>query len=573
MRHLSTHLATFLLMCLLLLLSACAEQKIQPSLIEPEKHTPQEKTDSSCSYFYFLWGSHAEYEERYEEALEAYEKASLCDPDAEYIAEKIPVLLIHLGRIEEATMWLENYITQKPHKTVQRFMLARLKIQQGKEDEAIVLYKHALGLEPDNPNIKLRLGLLYGKKGDIEIAESIFQDILNNNENAYFALLYLSRLYAKAGKLSKAEYYYLKALNLNWSNDLAFEIAEFYNLRKEFNKAQNIYSDILCHDEENERAALGIVQSYLFLQEGEAALHELTRIREFSNSPERIDLLRSQILINLGEIRRAKDVLEKLLVNNEFAQAYYLLGIIYYEEFEFDKSLVTLEKISPNAPEYKESVILRARILNEHKESELAIQMLRDVLSSHDSRLPIFYSLLASIYERSDRNNEALNILYEGVSHYQEDEALLYEYAIILEKTIQHEQAMAIMKKLLKLNPNHPDALNFIGYSWADRNIHLNKAYQYIKKALELKPNSGYILDSLGWVYYRMGDYPEAKDKLLQALELEPEDPFIYEHLGDTCMKLGEPKQAVEFYKKSLQLLSDEKKKESILEKIDTINN
>ncbi|MBM9604316.1 tetratricopeptide repeat protein [Desulfopila inferna] len=558
------------LLVIALLSSGCANGK-QQEPVAPEIPW-QESTDSSCSYFYFLWGSNAEYDERYDEALEAYEKASICDPDADYIAEKIPVLLIQLGRLEEAAAWLEKYIAGRPDKTVQRFILARLRILEGKEDEAIQIYREALEVEPDNANIQLRLGLLHGKKGEFEVAENIFKAILEKDRNSYFALLYLARLYTENNELDKAEQRYLEALQLNWSKELSYEIADFYNLRKQFDKARQVYEDVLKKDERDEGAALGMVQTYLFLEEAEAALEELTRLRQFSNNPDKIDLVRSQILINLGENEAAKKILTFLVKEKALSQANYLLGVILYDESDFEEAIKVLQRVEPGAPEYRDSIMLQVRILEESDKSEQSIKLLQNALEDEQTRLPSFYSWLASIYQQHDNMEKALETLAEGIVVYENDESLLYEYGILQEKTGNHELAMQLMEKILVLNHNHADALNFIGYSWADDNINLQKAYEYIGRALELKPDSGYILDSMGWVYYRLGAFDKAETELLKAAELEPEDPYIYEHLGDTYRALNDKEKALHYYRKSLEYLTDDQKSTTIQNKINTLD-
>jgi tetratricopeptide (TPR) repeat protein len=549
------------------ILSGCATEKFIAT-DEPPEIASEDPIDSSCSYFYFLWGTTAEYNSNYAEALEAYEKANICDPQADYIAEKIPTLLIRLGRLKEAEVWLENYISDKPTKTVQRFMLARLKIQEGKDDEALKLFQEALDIEPDNTSIRLRLGLLHAQKGEYERAETIFKNVLANNQESYFATLYLARLYTQSGNLQAADKHYQEALMLNWSKELAFEIAEFYNIGKQYSQAQDMYKVILKRDPQDERAALGIVQSYIYLKDGEAAIEELSKIRRFSKNPERIDLIRSQILVNMGETERAKKVLLEILKGNTLSQANYLLGVVLYEELSFERAMTALQKITPQDPEYKESIMLQVRILEETDRSADSIDLLEKVISTEQTRQPPFFSLLAAIYRRHELTDKALETLSAAVTLYPENEKLLYEYAILHEKIGNHSQAMELMKKLLSLNINHADALNFIGYSWADKNIKLDEAYEYIRKALELKPQSGYIQDSLGWVYYRMGALEKAKTTLLKAVESEPEDPYIYEHLGDVYRALDDKKEALQYYDKALKLLKDPESIEGVQQKI-----
>jgi tetratricopeptide (TPR) repeat protein len=556
-----------LVLFLCALSSGCAPLK-HLETVEPSEITSEDPVDSSCSYFYFLWGTTAEYNSNFAEALEAYEKAIICDPKAEYIAEKIPTLLIRLGRIKEAGVWLENYIQDKPTKTVQRFMLARLKIQEGKDDEAIRLFQEALDIEPENTSVRLRLGLLHAQKGEYERAETIFKNVLENNQESYFATLYLARLYSQSGNLQAADKHYQDALALNWSKELSFEIAEFYNIQKQFARAQEVYKEILERDAMDERAALGVVQSFIYLKDGEAAIDELSKIRRFSKNPERIDLIRSQILVNLGENERAKKILLEILENETLSQGNYLLGVIFYEEKKFGQALNTLQKITPQAPEYKESIMLQVRIYEETTRSSESIRLLEEVISTEQTRHPPFFSLLAAIYRRQELTNKALETLASGVALYSDNEKLLYEYAILNEKKGDHSKAMDLMKKLLSLNINHADALNFIGYSWADKNIKLDEAYEYIRKALELKPQSGYIQDSLGWVYYRMGAFEKARDTLLKAVELEPEDPYIYEHLGDVYRALNDSKKALQYFEKALELLTDAKSIEIVQQKI-----
>ncbi|MFN2353075.1 MAG: tetratricopeptide repeat protein [Desulfopila sp.] len=566
--HLVAHL---LLVGLLFFTAGCTTNQTSASAI-PRKNISAEATDTSCSYFYFLWGNTAEYSGRYGEALEAFEKAAICDPQADYIKERIPVLLIKLERYDEASAWLEGYLARQPQKTVQRFMLARLKLQEGKDDEAIELFRQALANDPGNNTIRLRLGILHAKKKEYDIAEKIFNDILKTRPNSYFATLYLARLYAEQGALQLAEKKYTAALSYNWSKKLAYEVAEFYNLRKDFSAAQQIYKDILARDDEAERAALGMVQTYLFLQKSESALQELDHIRTYTKNPQRIDLVRSQILINIGENQRAQDILVELLKKTPLAQARYLLGAIYYEQMHFSKALAILAKIPAEAKEYQDAVMLRVRILEEADRSEESIALLQQVLDQANTRIPRFYSLLAAIFEKRNARAQALEVLAEGIDIFPENEPLLYEYAILEEKAGNHATAMAAMEKILSLNINNADALNFIGYSWADNNINLDKAYEYIQKALELKPESGYIQDSLGWVYYRMQHFEKARNALQKAIELEPEDPYIYEHLGDTYNALGDGKKARQYLKKARELLTEPEKIEAIDKKINGIS-
>jgi tetratricopeptide (TPR) repeat protein len=136
-----------------------------------------------------------------------------------------------------------------------------------------------------------------------------------------------------------------------------------------------------------------------------------------------------------------------------------------------------------------------------------------------------------------------------------------------LGKLKRMDESIKQMETVIEIDPRHADALNYIGYTYADENIHLDRALEFIEKAIKYKPNSGYIIDSLGWVYYRKGLYDKALAELKKAVELAPHDPAIAEHLGDVYYKKQEYGSALEAYEKAISLENAET--ERLQEKIE----
>jgi tetratricopeptide (TPR) repeat protein len=116
---------------------------------------------------------------------------------------------------------------------------------------------------------------------------------------------------------------------------------------------------------------------------------------------------------------------------------------------------------------------------------------------------------------------------------------IFYFRGICYERSKQWAKSEADLKKALDLFPEQPHVLNYLGYSWIDQGINLDDGMRMIKRAVEQRPDDGYIVDSLGWAYYRTGDYEEAVRQLDRAVELKPEDPTINDHLGDAYWKVG----------------------------------
>jgi tetratricopeptide (TPR) repeat protein len=119
-----------------------------------------------------------------------------------------------------------------------------------------------------------------------------------------------------------------------------------------------------------------------------------------------------------------------------------------------------------------------------------------------------------------------------------------YVRGIAFERADQFPRAEKDFLTALDLNPNQPQVLNYLGYSWVDKGMNLNKALGMIKKAVQASPNDGYIIDSLGWAYYRLGRYADAVVQLEQAATLRPNDPEINDHLGDAYWRVGRKLEA-----------------------------
>jgi len=164
-----------------------------------------------------------------------------------------------------------------------------------------------------------------------------------------------------------------------------------------------------------------------------------------------------------------------------------------------------------------------------------------------------FHFYKGLLYEEQKQYDQALNVIKQALELDRGNPEMLFRQGIILDKMDKKAEALAIMRQILAMEPNNVNALNYIGYSYAENGILLHEAKQLIEKALKLKPNDGYITDSLAWVYFKMHQYHKALDLILKAIELVPNDPVILEHLGDVYHGLGNRDSAREAYRKALE--------------------
>jgi len=162
--------------------------------------------------------------------------------------------------------------------------------------------------------------------------------------------------------------------------------------------------------------------------------------------------------------------------------------------------------------------------------------------------------MLASLYETREEYEKAIEVIKEGLNQDEKNIDLIFRLGVLLDKTGDKESCVEQMQKTLEINPDYADSLNYIGYTYAEQGIRLDEAMDLIQKALKLKPGSGYIMDSLGWVYFQKGLYDEAVSHLEKAVKLTPDDPTINAHLGDAYLNKKIYNKALERYKKALSL-------------------
>lgn len=178
------------------------------------------------------------------------------------------------------------------------------------------------------------------------------------------------------------------------------------------------------------------------------------------------------------------------------------------------------------------------------------------------------YMLISSIYLTQQKYQQLLDKTEAALSLQRVPSRLLFNRAVAYEHFKQYENVERSLRALLSNDPNHSEALNFLGYIFAEQGINLVEAKGLIQRALEEKPNDGYYLDSLAWVYFKQGDLKKAADLQRSAIEKVGDDPVMLEHLGDILWKSGAESEARTNWKKALELKHDKPKliKKKIIE-------
>ncbi|MCP4382364.1 MAG: tetratricopeptide repeat protein, partial [Hyphomicrobiales bacterium] len=202
-----------------------------------------------------------------------------------------------------------------------------------------------------------------------------------------------------------------------------------------------------------------------------------------------------------------------------------------------------------------------------------AVDRLQGLLETDPGDLDVVVAL-GNVLSGRERYGEAAKVYTAGIDsidavtpvHWQ----LFYRRGIAHERSKNWPEAEADLRKALELNPDQPSVLNYLGYSWVDMGRNLDEGLDMIRSAAEQRPNDGFIIDSLGWAYYRLGRYEEAVVQLERAVELRPEDPVLNDHLGDAYWKVGRRLEAVFQWNHARDLEPEPENLELIVKKLES---
>jgi len=408
------------------------------------------------------------------------------------------------------------------------------------------------------------------RNGLLHEAMEHLDELINQNPDIFIAYYYRGRIHMEWGNNQEAEQEYLHALELNDSIEpVLFDLASLYQMQKRFEEAIWLYEKLLNIYPSNRVARERLLGLYKRLGQTENAqklIENLTR----ESSPG--DPIRQTLgLFYLSQGRIAESIAELDLIVTTWPRDYqsrFYLAVAYEENGQPEKALEHFRMIGEETEYFINSQIRIAYILDGMEKTDEAMEVIKRAIEVDNKNIDL-YLILASFFESKKEYDKALEVIKQALEYDDKNIDIIFRLGVVLDKSGDKEGCITQMRKILEINPDHADSLNYIGYTYAEEGINLDEAMDLILKALNIKPNSGFIIDSLGWVYYQKGLYDEATESLEKAFSLISDDPTIAEHLGDAYLKKSQYERSLEMYQKALNL--DTQYTDRILKKIEDV--
>lgn len=246
--------------------------------------------------------------------------------------------------------------------------------------------------------------------------------------------------------------------------------------------------------------------------------------------------------------------------------AWVLVGDMLQVGGDIEGARAAYSRPKPGSDEFAEAQSKLAWTYQSEGETGRALELAQAAAATGDRQARLGY---ADLLRGEKRYDEAIAILTSVMGEQKEPNwRLLYMRGVTLSQLDRWTEAEVDLKAALALQPDDPELLNYLGYSWIDRGERLPEALEMVRKAVAANPSSGAMVDSLGWAYYRMGDYKQALARLEEAVGLDAGDPEINDHLGDVYWRVGRKDEAMFQWRRVLTLDPDPKIKASAERKI-----
>jgi tetratricopeptide (TPR) repeat protein len=442
-------------------------------------------------------------------------------------------------------------------------------------------------LDPKSRDAKKVLAEMYIASGNLSKAKPLVKEILESEDSKGDGFLYLNNILTRVENKSNAlrfiidiakpyakmveahfavahtahmagnitirdkELATINKLNPNWETSTLFIGSIQFD--EDPMKAIETYQKFVKNNPKSNTVRLELAKALVQTEQYPAAKKHFEKL---VNSP--LASAEISFTVALLALETGDDIMAEQFLNQSLERKYYnpdqvnmYLARIYAQRQNIDKVINFVEKIS-TGPLFVDSRIFAAQAIRVEKGIDQAIEYLDQYKSLDRQEKLKFLQLKTSFWYNDNQYQKAIKLMLSEEEKYADSAEFYFDFGLLYEKNKDFDAMEANLKKAISLKPDYAIAYNALGYSYADRNVKLDDAKKYIEIALSIEPQNHYILDSMGWVHYRLGNYDIAYEFITKAYAIQ-EDPEIAAHLGEVLWKQGKENEAMSVWQGSLE--------------------
>ncbi len=506
-------------------------------------------------------------------AIAYYRRAAAFDPDNRTIQQSLLLGLISQGSFDEALPFAEKLKEVPEVERFSRLALGVDAIRQGKYDDAGYWLK--LSLESDLDRLITGLMSAWTKlgAGDGDDALAALDALSGPEWYELFIAYHRSLIAEQAGQADVARAAFSAAADNLGAAGAAPET---------YLRLLEAYAGFLVRNGDRD-AALAVLDKADAFAAGRLTIEALRqRIKDGRAVAPLVADVRAgaaETLLNIATAmnRSGGESFVRLYLNYALALTpkndavlIQLAGVAEQQQ-DAEGAIAFYERIPAASPMKRVAELQLGLNLADLKRNDEAISHLKTALAKDEGDIRAYLSL-GGVYASQENYRAAADIYDRAVARIatptRAEWNVFYQRGIAYERLKEWDKAEPNFRKALELFPDQPQVMNYLGYSWVDMNVNLEEGLSLIQRAVDLRPSDGYIVDSLGWAFYRLGRYDDAVRELERAVGLMPADPILNDHLGDAYWRVGRTLEAGFQWKHALALDPDQKLKEEVEKKL-----
>ncbi len=552
---------------------ACVHSKAPAE--DSDKNAALEDKQSSeelDSDYYFLAAQEDLLKERYISAQKNFEKAYQLDPN-EKTGQLLLESTLRFLDTENGLVVAEKMALLYPQNCEIKVVYGELLAKNNQLPEALAVAKKAQELEPKNSRPMALLGFIYEKQEKWDLAILEYEKYLEQDPKSFMAFSQLIKVLLSQSKIDKAfKHSFLRLNNGNDDDESVVLHAGIVALRGNYNESAKLLVKVIersgKHEDFNDRVLVFI--TYFGGVDKVLTFYDKVLASPAGKSSTLLTVQKVYLLWEQKKIHQAVDLLSSLLKESkdkDMALIYFLAGLGYEKLRDNDEALRHYKTVDEASRYFLSARLLMINLLRDNERLAEAIAL---ALETSKNRFVTWQltSVLAQLYFETGDGKKAIATVDDGYKKFPEKLDFLFYRGVYEEKVGEVENCIATMKAVLAVDPDYANALNYLGYLYAQKDKDLEQAKAWVERALVIKPFDGYFVDSLGYIYYKQGDYDKATELFKQALQLAPNEGVILEHVGDVFCAKKRFEEAKEIYEMALTLKVEDEVKKAIEEKI-----
>ncbi|WP_413586756.1 tetratricopeptide repeat protein [Bdellovibrio sp. HCB274] len=566
---------------LLLTLTACAglptksKQEVKSIPVPVSANDPL-NVRAQADY-QFIVGEMYSREGKSTRAIKEFEKVATLDTNSSTVHMRLAAEYLKVDKLSEAIRHAEIGVQKDPNSIDPHLVLARLYTADKTHDKAIAEYNAVLRINPKNSEAPILIGALYSDKRDYKKAEQQYLSLLKQpglerpeEVHYYIGLMHLDQ--KGSDNQAAAEKAIKKALQIKPNYEEAvLTLANLYSLQNERSKAFAVCHQFQKQNGFHAKVAELLAQMYIEDKNNKKAYEQFDLIVANSYPSQQMLMKMALILVEQKQYNEAIARLNDII--NQYPKAdtarYYLAAV--HEETGDAKNAIRNYMLVPASSEhFSESVVHAAYLLKGMGKINQALNVTEKGLKANADK-PQVYTMHASLLDAKADYLGAARVLEQGLTKYSKNVEMIFRHALVLDRLGKKDDMIAQMKKVLELEPDHVQSMNYLAFSLAELNRNLPEAEKLARRALELNPKDGYVLDTLGWVLFKQGKVADSIKVLEQAHQYQASAAIIAEHLADAYATGSQTDKANAMYAKAAGLTKDQKRANQLRSKIQKV--